>query len=134
MRLRLLFILTTMFGMCLSAQVKSLGDEPVDTIYNPTVIYSGMPKTYQIAGIKVTGVPNYEDYIVIGYTGLNVGDRIEIPGPEITNAAKRLARQRLFSTIQIKVEKIAGDKAWLEYALKPQPRISAINYYGVSNR
>lgn len=133
MRLRLLFILTTMFGMCLSAQVKSLGDEPVDTIYNPTVIYSGMPKTYQIAGIKVTGVPNYEDYIVIGYTGLNVGDRIEIPGPEITNAAKRLARQRLFSTIQIKVEKIAGDKAWLEYALKPQPRISAINYYGVSN-
>lgn len=28
MRLRLLFILTTMFGMCLSAQVKSLGDEP----------------------------------------------------------------------------------------------------------
>ena len=103
---------------------------PVDTVYNPNILYTGMPKSYEIAGIEVTGVPNYEDYIVIGYSGLNVGDRVEIPGPDITNAAKRFARQGLFSSIQIKVAKMAGDKVWLEFALKPQPRISAINYYG----
>ncbi len=132
MRLRLLFILTSLFGICASAQVKSLNDEPADTIYSPKILYSGMPGSYRIEGIKVTGVPNYEDYIVIGYSGLNVGDVIEIPGPELTNAAKRFARQGLFSSIQIKVEKIVGDKAWLEFALKPQPRISSINYYGTS--
>lgn len=103
-----------------------------DTIYNPTFVYTGMPRTYEIAGIKVSGVPNYEDFIVIGYSGLNVGDRIEIPGSDISAAAKRFARQGLFSSIAIKVEKIVGDKAWLEFALKPQPRIAAINYYGVS--
>ena len=43
-----------------------------------------------------------------------------------------LTRQGLFSTIKIKVAKMAGDKVWLEFALKPQPRISAINYYGAS--
>lgn len=107
--------------------------EPLDTIYNPNIVYTGRPDTYTIAGIKVTGVPNYEDYIVIGYSGINVGDRIEIPGPELTTAAKRFARQGLFSSIQIKVEKIAGDQAWLEFALKPQPRISKINYIGTSN-
>lgn len=105
--------------------------EPTDTIYNPPMIFSGMPKKYEIAGIRVNGLQNYEDYIVIGYSGLSVGDIVEIPGDEITNAAKRFWRQGLFSKIQIKVEKICGDKAWLVFDLRQQPRISEINYSGV---
>ena len=131
MRSKLLIILMTVLGLNISAQVKPA--EPVDTVYNPNIIYTGIPNKYEIAGIKVTGVPNYEDYIIIGYSGINIGDRIEIPGPELTAAAKRFARQGLFSSIQIKVEKTAGDLAWLEFALKPQPRISKINYIGPSN-
>lgn len=122
----------TIMTLGANAQVRGKGFVPVDTIYAPNVIYSGLPNTYEIAGIKVTGVPNYEDYIVIGYAGINIGDRVEIPGAEITNAVKRLVRQGLFSSVKIIVEKTAGDQAWLEYALKPQPRISEINYHGVS--
>ena len=103
MRSKLLIILMTVLGLNISAQVKPA--EPVDTVYNPNIIYTGIPNKYEIAGIKVTGVPNYEDYIIIGYSGINIGDRIEIPGPELTAAAKRFARQGLFSSIQIKVEK-----------------------------
>ncbi len=127
MRHQLLIILIALFSASSFAQ-----NAPTDTVYNPKIIYTGMPSTYEIAGIKVTGVPNYEDEIVIGYSGLNVGDFIEIPGNDITNAAKRFARQGLFSSIQIKVEKMYGDKVWLEFALKPQPRIAAINYHGTS--
>ena len=127
MRHQLLIILIALFSASSFAQ-----NAPTDTVYNPKIIYTGMPSTYEIAGIKVTGVPNYEDDIVIGYSGLNVGDFIEIPGNDITNAAKRFARQGLFSSIQIKVEKMYGDKVWLEFALKPQPRIAAINYHGTS--
>ncbi len=103
----------------------------VDTIYNPNVVFTGMPKKYTIAGIKVTGVPNFEDYIVIGYSGLSIGQEVEIPGNDIKNAAKRFWKQGLFSKVQIKVEKTAGDKVWLEFALRPQPRISQIKYNGV---
>ena len=102
-----------------------------DTIYSPNVIYSSMPRSYEIAGIKVTGVDNYEDYIIIGYSGLTVGQKVEIPGDEITSAAKRFWRQGLFSKVQIKVDKIYGDKVWLEIALRQQPRIAEINYNGV---
>lgn len=102
-----------------------------DTIYNPTVIFSAMPKTYEIAGIKVTGAPNYDDFLVIGYSGLKVGEKVKIPGSDITNAAKRLMRQGLFAQAQIKVTKIYGDKAWLELALRTQPRISDIVYNGM---
>ena len=102
-----------------------------DTIYNPKMVFNGSPTKYEIAGIKVTGVENYEDYIVIGYTGLAVGQRVEIPGDEIKNAAKRLWHQAIFSKVQIKVEKIYGDKAWLELVLRQQPRISKVNYLGM---
>ena len=88
------------------AQDSPVLNAPVDTVYNPNILYTGMPKSYEIAGIEVTGVPNYEDYIIIGYSGLNVGDRVEIPGPDITNAAKRFARQGRFSTIKFKVAKM----------------------------
>ena len=102
-----------------------------DTIYNPKLVFNGSPTKYEIAGIKVTGVDNYEDYVIIGYSGLSLGQRIEIPGSELKNAAKRFWRQGLFSKVQIKVEKIYGNKAWLEFNLRQQPRISKVNFVGM---
>lgn len=106
---------------------------PVDTIYSPDIIYSPMPKTYEIAGIKVEGVDNVEDYVIIGFSGLTVGEKIQIPGDAITEAVKRFWRQRLYSKVQIKVEKIAGDKAWLIIDLRQQPRMSAMTFEGVKS-
>ena len=121
----LLFLSLLISALTASAQAAT------DTIYNPTVIFNGVPRNYELAGITVTGAENYEDYIVIGYTGLRVGQRIDIPGNDITQAAKRLMRQSLFAQAQIKVEKIADGKVWLEIAVRPQPRISEVNYTGM---
>ena len=105
--------------------------ERVDTIYNPPIVYSGLPTSYEIADIRVTGADNYEDYIVIGYSGLKKGDVIEIPGNDVTTAVKRLMRQGLFAQAQIIVEKVAGKKAWLLINLRTQPRISEVKYSGM---
>ena len=102
-----------------------------DTIINPTMIFSGMPKTYEIAGIRIVGADNYEEKNIIGYSGLTVGDRIPIPGSDINDAAKRLWKQGLFSNVKITVDKVAGNKAWLCFNLRQQPRIASINYIGV---
>ncbi len=102
-----------------------------DTVFEPKVVFNGMPKVYEIADIKVTGADNYEDYTIIGYSGLKAGERIEIPGAELTAASKRLWRQGLFSNVQIVVDKVVGDKAWLTLKLRQQPRISQINYNGI---
>lgn len=127
MKYKLLLIFAAV-AMVFGNNVKAA--EQNDTIYNPTIIFSGMPKKYEIAGLRVEGLQNYEDYIVIGYSGLSIGDVVEIPGDDITNAAKRFWRQGLFSKIQIRVEKIYGNKAWLVFDLRQQPRISKINYTG----
>lgn len=124
----LLFLIAFLFS-----GIYAMADTTVanDTIYNPNVIFSGMPGKYEIAGIKVSGVKNYEDYIIIGYSGLTIGQEVEIPGDDLTNAAKRFWRQGLFSKVQIKVEKTVGNKAWLEIVLRQQPRVSSINYVGM---
>ena len=127
MRYRLILLIAIICATVLGIKAQT----PVDTIYNPPVIFSSMPKQYEIADIKVTGNENYEEFIVIGYSGLKKGDIIEVPGSEISTAAKRLMKQGLFAQAQIKVEKVAGNKVWLEIALRTQPRISEINYIGV---
>ena len=132
--LRTLFFITLAI---LALQVASALDiklddqsQPVDTIYAPDVIYSPMPKSYEIAGIDVKGVPEADKYLVVGFSGLNIGDRVEIPGQDITDAVKRFWRQGLYSKVEINVDKVAGDKAWLMIELERQPRMSALDFVG----
>ena len=113
----------------LSAQ----NEEPaaVDTIYNPDIIYSPLPKSYEIAGIRVEGINHVDDYIIIANSGLSIGERVEVPGAILTAATKRLWRQGLYSSVKITAEKIAGDKIWLLISLKQQPRLSELRFNGV---
>ena len=97
----------------------------------PVISYSLTPKKYYIADIKVTGIKNYEDYVLISFSGLSKGDQITVPGPEITSAVKAFWRHGLFSDVKILANKIEGDSIWLEYQLKQRPRISNVNYHGI---
>ena len=73
----------------------------------------------------------YEDFTLIGFSELAVGDIIEVPGPEITNAVKKFWRQKLFSDTKILATKVEGNKIWLEIKLSERPRISSILYTGM---
>ncbi len=97
----------------------------------PVILYSGTPKKYEIADIKVEGAQNYEDYVIIGLSGLVKKQIITVPGDEITQACKRYWRHGLFSDVQITADKIEGDKIWLTIHLTMRPRVSDIQYKGV---
>jgi len=96
----------------------------------PAISYS-VTKRYKIADIQITGAQNYDDFVLIGFSGLSVGDVVTIPGDEITTAVKRFWRHGLFSDVKILATKIEGDQVWLEIQLKQRPRISQVNYKGV---
>ncbi len=100
-------------------------------VSTPVIEYTLQRKTYEIAGITVSGAESYEDFVLIGFSGLAVGDKIEIPGDQITKSLKRFWKQGLFSDVKIKASKIEGNKVWLEIALKQRPRISDVAYNGL---
>ena len=131
MHYRISFIFVTficLFGFALAGKAQ---DANTDESSKPVILYSGTPKKYEIADIKVEGVKNYEDYVLIGLSGLSVGQSISVPGDEITSAIKRYWRHGLFSNVKITAEKIEDGKVWLKISLTQRPRISEIRYHGV---
>ena len=84
-----------------------------EDVEKPVILYS-TPKKYEIADIKVEGADNYEDYVIIGLSGLSKGQVITVPGDEITQACKKYWRHGLFSDVSITADKIENNKIWTE--------------------
>ncbi|MBQ8520453.1 MAG: outer membrane protein assembly factor BamA, partial [Bacteroides sp.] len=121
-----------LFACLLCFNLRSHAQEiAVEENNSPVITYTGTPKKYEIGGIKVEGVKNYEDYVLIGLSGLSVGQVITVPGDEITTAVKHYWRHGLFSDVRIEAEKIVGDKIYLKIVLAQRPRIADIHYHGV---
>lgn len=113
---------SSLFALCSLAQ---------DKIVNPDISYAASPRTCTIAGLAVTGMEGYEDYMLTNISNLSIGQEISIPGTEITDAVKRYWRYRLFSNVSISADSIIGRQIYLHIHLSPLPRVSEINYYGV---
>jgi nucleoside diphosphate kinase len=62
---------------------------------------------------------------------LTVGQKIDVPGVEITEVINRYWNQGFFSNVKILADSIVGNKIYLHVELTPQPRISSISYSGV---
>lgn len=121
MREILFILLSSFFISQVSAQEK---------IVNPDISYAGTPRQCVIDGIAVSGVADYEDYVLAGISGLTVGQTISVPGNEITEAVKRYWKHGLFSKVVISADSIIGDKIYLHIHLAVRPRVSEINYVG----
>lgn len=71
MHYRIFSILTAficLFGCVLTSAAQDANGTDDDAA-KPVILYSGAPKKYEIAEIKVEGVKNYEDYVLIGLSG-----------------------------------------------------------------
>ena len=105
-----------LFVLPLSAQTENLVSSQ-DTAFVPAALpvieYTMQRKVYEIAEITVSGADSYEDFVLIGFSGLAVGDKLEIPGDQITKSLKRFWKQGLFSDVKFIAKKIEGDKIWI---------------------
>ncbi len=126
MRLRYFLVIFTayLFIGNLSAQV-SVGDDL------NTVDYSD-PKEYEIGGITVSGVNYLDNNVLIVLSGLSVGQKIFIPGDEITNAIEKLWKQGLFENVKISVVKKQVNTIFLNISLLERARLSKYSLNGIS--
>ncbi|HAX97009.1 MAG TPA: outer membrane protein assembly factor BamA, partial [Prolixibacteraceae bacterium] len=95
-------------------------------------IYYSSPQKLIIAGVDVAGIRYLDHDVLIQLSGLTPGREIEVPGTEITTAIKKLWEQGLFSDVKVTATKIVGNRVWLEIYLQERPRMSEVNYYGVT--
>jgi outer membrane protein insertion porin family len=123
-KLLLIPILLLLISSSLSAQI-NLGNNIDNVSYE-------RPVEYEVAGITIQGITNLDKNAIITLSGLAVGDKIMIPGEEISKAITKLWAQNLFADIQIEVSKILGNNIFLEIVLQELPRLSKFGFKGGS--
>ena len=128
-RQKILFLIWLFVSVPLFAQPDGI---PADADGgSPVILYSGTPKRYEIADITVTGLESNNHKTLIKLSGLSIGQRIAVPGPDITDAMKRLWQTGLFANIKISALKVSGDKIWLEMKIEQNPKIKEVVFHGI---
>ncbi|KPL16634.1 MAG: hypothetical protein AMS23_05195 [Bacteroides sp. SM1_62] len=88
-------------------------------------------REYEIADITVSGVEFLQPTVLISISGFKVGNRINIPGDDITKAVNKFWDQGLFADVKITARKIEDGKIYLDIYLKEQPRLSRLIVEGL---
>ena len=127
-RIRYVFLLSflTFSVLPLTAQTD---DDMVQE--KPVILYSGTSKRYEIADIAITGIDENNHKTLVKLSGLSVGQRVAVPGPDITEAMKKLWNTGLFANVKINALKISGDRIWLEINIEQNPKIKEVVFHGI---
>lgn len=104
------------------------------TVDSLEVVDYSDPKEYEIGGVKVIGATFSDATAIKSIAGLKVGENVRIPGPEITRAVVSLMKLRLFTDVQIRLEKTIDNVAFLELHIQEQPRLSRYRYVGLKKK
>jgi len=119
---KIIWILIAVFISYEARAQISVGNEKID--------YAN-PKEYYIGGITISGVRYLDNNVLIMLSGLSVGDKIKVPGEDITNAIKKLWKQGMFEAVDISYTKIQGDKIFLDIHLVEQPKLAKFSFRNI---
>ena len=100
-------------------------------LLNAQDTYFDKGKFYQLGKITVTGVKSFSPQTVVAYTGLRKGQRIQIPGEEISATINKLWKLELFSDIEFFITNIDGEVADLELYIQELPTLSDYTIKGI---
>ena len=89
------------------------------------------PKEYTISKISVSGVKFLDPNTLISVSGLNINDKISIPGERISTAIRRLMEQGIIEDVAINITKVELDKVELDIHLRERPRLNKFVFKGI---
>ena len=98
---------------------------------NLNVIDYKKPKEYIIKDINVTGIKYLDENILVSLSGLSIGEKITVPGDDISNSIQKFWEQGLFSDVKISIKEQVLDSIKLEIYLQERNRISELEIIGL---
>ncbi|WP_396172897.1 outer membrane protein assembly factor [Flavobacterium sp.] len=87
---------------------------------------------YILGDVTVTGKVSFNQQTVITYAGLEPGQKIIVPGEEISNSIKKLGKLGLFSDIDLYMTEVRGDTIFLELNIIELPKLNEVKLNGLS--
>ena len=110
--LAILAVLLCLWPLGVRSQVVVGGDSEYDFDYLT-------PKQYEIGGITFEGAENFDTRVVQLVAGLQVGDKIKVPGDKISTGVENLWKQGMFEDVQMIKITERNDNAFMIYAGLP---------------
>lgn len=88
-------------------------------------------KTYIIDTITVKGLKTFSNQTVVSYSGLRKGQKVSIPGDEISAVISKLWGLQLFSDINFYITKVEGENVSLEIEIDELPTLTNVKINGI---
>ena len=88
-------------------------------------------KSYLLDSISVSGIKTFNEQTVISYSGLRKGQKIKVPGEEVSAVINKLWTLELFSDINIFVTKVENNNISLEIEIKELPTLTDVKINGL---
>jgi outer membrane protein insertion porin family len=88
-------------------------------------------RTYVVDSIKVSGLKSFNAQTVISYSGLRKGQKISVPGEQVSEIINKLWGLELFSDINFYVTKVTGEHIDLEIEIEELPTLSEVKINGL---
>ncbi len=88
-------------------------------------------KTYELDSLSVSGIKTFNEQTVISYSGLRKGQKIKVPGEEVSSVIKKLWGLELFSDINVFVTNVENNKISLDIEIKELPTLTDVKINGL---
>ena len=88
-------------------------------------------KTYKLDSVSVSGIKTFNEQTVISYSGLNIGEKIKVPGEKISAMINKLWALELFSDINVFVTKVNNNNISLELEIVELPTLTNVKINGL---
>ncbi len=89
------------------------------------------PRKMKVAGITVMGAEYTDAQAILLFCGLKVGQEIMIPGDEIADALRKLWKNQLFSSVDIRLAEARGEDAFLVIVVTELPKLGVFKFDGI---
>ena len=88
-------------------------------------------KTYELDSLTVSGIKTFNEQTVISYSGLRKGQKIKVPGEEVSSVINKLWGLELFSDINIFVTNVENNKISLDIEIEELPTLTDVKINGL---
>lgn len=122
----LFFFAVLLFSPCMAQEQKTMSANDVEIDYNN-------PKEYVVGGVEIEGLKYLSKAQVVSVLGLREGQKVTVPGADLSAALKRIWLQGAVSDISLVIDSlsVARDTAFFKLVLQERPRVISWSYKGI---
>ncbi|MGB1448644.1 MAG: BamA/OMP85 family outer membrane protein [Flavobacteriaceae bacterium] len=88
-------------------------------------------KEYTIDSIQVVGLKSFNEKTVISYSGLRRGQKVRLPGDQISSIINKLWNLDLFSDINFYATQVNDNSLTLQIEIEELPTLNEVKIYGL---